>query len=153
MDALDAAQAAGGDARGMQSGAIMIVRPLAGSGGFSDRVIDVRVDDHRAPLAELRRLLKLVRSGQLIQDANRKVTENSLAEAATVAQRAVEMSPENDNAWVAMANIHLRAGRKTQALEAIRRAVELNPGNKRQLPRNTNFQSLSSDPAFLAIIK
>jgi uncharacterized Ntn-hydrolase superfamily protein len=153
MDALDAAQAAGGDARGMQSAAIAIVRPLAGSGGFSDRVIDVRVDDHRAPLAELRRLLKLVRSGQLIQDANRKITENNLAEATTVAQRAVEMSPENDNAWVAMANIHLRAGRKTQALEAIRRAVELNPGNKRQLPRNTNFQSLTSDPAFLAIIK
>ena len=153
MDALDAAQAAGGDARGMQSGAITIVRPLAGSGGFSDRVIDVRVDDHRTPLAELRRLLELVRSGQLIQDANRKVTENNLAEAAAVAQRAVEMSPENDNAWVAIASIHLRAGRKTQALEAIRRAVELNPGNKRQLPRNTNFQSLSGDPAFLAIVK
>jgi uncharacterized Ntn-hydrolase superfamily protein len=153
MDALDAAQAAGGDARGMQSGAITIVRPLAGSGGFSDRVVDVRVDDHRAPLPELRRLLKMVRSGQLIQDANRKVTENNLAEATTIAQRAVDMSPENDNAWVAIANIHLRAGRKTQALEAIRRAVELNPGNKRQLPRNSNFQSLASDAAFLAIVK
>jgi CubicO group peptidase (beta-lactamase class C family)/uncharacterized Ntn-hydrolase superfamily protein len=153
MDALDAAQAAGGDARGMQSGAIVIVRPLAGSGGFSDRLIDVRVDDHRTPLAELRRLLKMVRSGQLIQDANRKVTENNLAEATTMAQRAVEMSPENDNAWVAIANIHLRAGRRTQALEAIRRAVELNPGNKRQLPRNANFQSLASDAAFLAIVK
>jgi uncharacterized Ntn-hydrolase superfamily protein len=153
MDALDAAQAAGGDARGMQSGAVTIVRPLAGSGGFSDRVVDVRVDDHRTPLSELRRLLKLVRSGQLIQDGNRKVTENNLAEAAAIVQRAVDMSPENDNAWVAIANIHLRAGRKTQALEAIRRAVELNPGNKRQLPKNTNFQSLASDPAFLAIIK
>ena len=153
MDALDAAQGAGGDARGMQSGAIVIVRPLAGSGGFSDRVIDVRVDDHRTPLVELRRLLKMVRSGQLIQDANRMVTENNLVEATTIAQRAVEMSPENDNAWVAIANIHLRAGRRTQALEAIRRAVELNPGNKRQLPRNANFQSLVSDKAFLAIVK
>jgi uncharacterized Ntn-hydrolase superfamily protein len=153
MDALDAAQAAGGDARGMQSGALTIVRPLAGSGGFSDRVIDVRVDDHRAPLTELRRLLKMVRSGQLIQDANRKVTENNLAEATTIAQRAVETSPENDNAWVAIANIHLRAGRKQDALDAIRRAVELNAGNKRQLPRNANFKSLASDAAFLAIIK
>lgn len=89
----------------------------------------------------------------MIQDANRKVTDNNLPEATTIAQRAVEMSPENDNAWVAIANIHLRAGRKTQALEAIRRAVELNPGNKRQLPRNQNFQSLASDAAFLAIVK
>ncbi len=84
MDALDAAQAAGGDARGMQSGALVIVRPLAGSGGFSDRVIDIRVDDHKTPLVELRRLLKMVRSGQLITDANRKVTEGNLAAATEI---------------------------------------------------------------------
>ena len=45
MDALDAAQAAGGDARGMQSGAILVVAPRV-NGGFSDRVVDIRVDDH-----------------------------------------------------------------------------------------------------------
>ena len=153
MDALDAAQAAGGDARGMQSGALVIVKPLAGSAGFSDRVVDIRVDDHKTPLAELRRLLKMVRSGQLITDANRKVTEGDLAAATTMAQKACELSPENDNAWVALANIHLRAGRKPAALDAIRKAVELNPGNKRQLPKNTNFASLTSDPAFLQIVK
>ena len=87
MDALDAAQAAGGDARGMQSGALVIVRPLAGSGGFSDRVIDIRVHNHKAPLVELRRLLKMVRSGQLITDANRKVTEGDLAAATDIAKR------------------------------------------------------------------
>jgi uncharacterized Ntn-hydrolase superfamily protein len=152
MDALDAAQAAGGDARGMQSGALVIVRPLAGSGGFSDRAIDIRVDDHKTPLVELRRLLKMVRSGQLITDANRKVTEGNLAAATELAQKACELSPENDNAWVAIANIHLRADRKPAALDAIRKAVELNPGNKRQLPRNTNFASLVSDPAFTQIV-
>jgi uncharacterized Ntn-hydrolase superfamily protein len=152
MDALDAAQAAGGDARGMQSGALVIVRPLAGSGGFSDRVIDIRVDDHKTPLVELRRLLKMVRSGQLITDANREVTEGNLAAATESAQKACELSPENDNAWVAIANIHLRAGRKPAALEAIRQAVELNPGNKRQLPKNANFASLVSDPAFTQIV-
>src|SRR5215510_4871578 len=50
MDALDAAQAAGGDARGMQSAAMIITRALGGAGGFSDRVIDIRVDDSRQPL-------------------------------------------------------------------------------------------------------
>jgi uncharacterized Ntn-hydrolase superfamily protein len=153
MDALDAAQAAGGDARGMQSGALVIVKPLAGSAGFSDRVIDIRVDDHKTPLAELRRLLKMVRSGQLITDANRKVTEGDLAAATTTAQKACELSPENDNAWVALANVHLRAGRKPAALDALRKAVELNPGNKRQLPKNSNFASLAADPAFLQIVK
>lgn len=153
LDALDAAQAAGGDARGMQSAALAIARPLGGSAGFSDRVIDIRVDDHRAPLVELRRLLRLVRSGQLIQDANRRLGENRLAEAAALADKACALSPENDNAWVTLANIHLRAGRRQAALEALAKAVSLNPGNKRQLPRNKNFAALADDPAFVALVK
>ena len=61
MDALDAAQAAGGDARGMQSAAMVVTRALGGTSGFSDRVIDIRVDDSRTPLVDLRRLLSLTR--------------------------------------------------------------------------------------------
>jgi uncharacterized Ntn-hydrolase superfamily protein len=152
LAALDAGQAAGGDARGMQSGAIVVVKPLAGSGGFSDRVIDIRVDDHKTPLAELRRLLNMVRSGQLITEANQKATAGDLAAATATATKATELSPENDNTWVALASIHLKAGRKPQALDAIRRAVELNPGNRRQLPKNTNFSSIASDPEFRKIV-
>jgi uncharacterized Ntn-hydrolase superfamily protein len=148
LAALDAAQAAGGDARGMQSGALVIVSPLAGSGGFSDRAIDIRVDDHRAPLVELRRLLNMVRSGQLITTANRSAGEGNLAAAIESAQKATEVSPENDNAWVALASVHLRAGRNADALDALRKAVDLNPANKRQLPRNRNFEALLGDPAF-----
>jgi uncharacterized Ntn-hydrolase superfamily protein len=148
LAALDAAQAAGGDARGMQSGALVIVSPLAGSGGFSDRVVDIRVDDHRAPLVELRRLLNMVRSGQLITAANRIAVEGNLPAATESAQKATEISPENDNAWVALASVHLRAGRKAAALDALRKAVDLNPANKRQLPRNQNFEALLADPAF-----
>lgn len=60
LDALDAAQAAGGDRRGMQSAALLILRPLALQ-GFSDVALDLRVDEHTQPLAELRRILTLVR--------------------------------------------------------------------------------------------
>lgn len=148
LAALDAAQAAGGDARGMQSGAIVVVRPLAGSGGFSDRVIDIRVDDHRTPLAELRRLLNMVRSGQLLSEANRKATDGDFAAATDTGLKATALSPENDNAWVALASIHLRAGRKPAALDALRKAIELNPANRRQLPRNRNFEALHADPEF-----
>src|SRR5262249_42865302 len=54
LAALDAAQASGGDARGTQAAALVVAKPLAGAGGFGDRVVDLRVDDHRAPLVELR---------------------------------------------------------------------------------------------------
>ena len=148
MGALDAAQAAGGDARGMQSGAIVIARALAGSGGFSDRVLDIRVDDHKTPLLELRRLLKLWRSGQILSDANRRLTEGDVAGAVATAQKATELSPENDNAWVALAHMRLRAGQQAAAVEALRKAVELNPTNARRLPLNENFKPLRDHPEF-----
>src|SRR5262245_59380290 len=57
--ALAAGQAAGGDSRGQQSAAVLVVRPGGGYGGLSDRLLDLRVDDHQAPIDELRRLLDL----------------------------------------------------------------------------------------------
>ncbi len=152
LSALDAAQAAGGDARGMQSAALVIVRPLAGSGGFGDRVIDLRVDDHRTPLGELRRLLQMARSNQLVSEANRRLGAADAVRAVDIAAKATTLSPENDNAWIALAAIHLQAGRKDAALTALGRAIELNPANRRQLPRNKNFAALHADPAFLRLV-
>jgi uncharacterized Ntn-hydrolase superfamily protein len=57
--ALQAGQRAGGDRRGQQSASLLIVKPEGGYGGFADRLIDLRVDDHPAPIDELARLLKL----------------------------------------------------------------------------------------------
>lgn len=57
--ALDAAQAAGGDSRGKQSAALLVVKEKGGYGGFNDRYVDLRVDDHPEPIKELARLLKL----------------------------------------------------------------------------------------------
>lgn len=57
--ALEAAQTAGGDRRGQQSAAMVVVRPAGGYGGNHDRWLDLRVDDHPRPIEELRRLLEL----------------------------------------------------------------------------------------------
>lgn len=59
MAALEAAEAAGGDKRGKQSAAILIVRKGAGPNGFGDRALDLRVDDHQEPIPELARVLAL----------------------------------------------------------------------------------------------
>lgn len=59
LTALAAGQAAGGDSRGMQSAALLIVREGGGYGGRNDRAIDLRVDDHPSPIAELRRIYDL----------------------------------------------------------------------------------------------
>jgi len=57
--ALRAGQAAGGDRRGKQSAALCIAKPGGGYGGFNDRYVDVRVDDHPDPIEELARILDL----------------------------------------------------------------------------------------------
>jgi uncharacterized Ntn-hydrolase superfamily protein len=59
LDCLDAAQAAGGDSRGQQSAALLVVQKDGGYAGLSDALYDLRVDDAERPLAELRRLYLL----------------------------------------------------------------------------------------------
>jgi uncharacterized Ntn-hydrolase superfamily protein len=59
LAALAAGQAAGGDSRGMQAAALLVVRAAGGYAGFNDRYVDLRVDDHPYPIAELRRILDL----------------------------------------------------------------------------------------------
>ena len=56
LDCLDAAQAAGGDRRGQQSAALLVVEQDGGYAGLSNEVVDLRVDEHERPLEELRRI-------------------------------------------------------------------------------------------------
>jgi uncharacterized Ntn-hydrolase superfamily protein len=56
LDCLDAAQAAGGDSRGQQSAALLVVEKDGGYASLSDVLVDLRVDDHDRPLEELRRI-------------------------------------------------------------------------------------------------
>ena len=57
--ALAAGQAAGGDRRGKQSAAMLVVRPEGGYGGYNDRYLDLRVDDDPAPIERLKALVDL----------------------------------------------------------------------------------------------
>jgi len=59
VQVLSAGQAAGGDRRGQQSAALLVVREKGGYEGFNDRYVDLRVDDHPAPIEELKRVLRV----------------------------------------------------------------------------------------------
>jgi len=59
LGALDAGQVAGGDSRGEQSAALLVVREGGGYGGDNDRIVDLRVDDHPEPIGELIRIRDL----------------------------------------------------------------------------------------------
>ena len=72
---LTAGQKAGGDRRGQQSAALLVVRKRGGYGGFNDRWIDVRVDDHPAPIEELIRVFNLYDVTLLNREDPRDVVE------------------------------------------------------------------------------
>jgi uncharacterized Ntn-hydrolase superfamily protein len=148
LAALEAGQAAGGDARGTQAGSIVVAKALAGAAGFGDRVVDIRVDDSRAPIPELRRLLNVLRSQQLATEATNKLRAGDIETALKAAQAATDKAPENDTGWVALASVHAKAGRTSAALDAVRRAIDANPGNRRQLPKNALLEPLRADPEF-----
>jgi uncharacterized Ntn-hydrolase superfamily protein len=59
MAALEAGEKAGGDKRGKQSAALLVVRDKGGPNAMGDRYLDFRVDDHKEPIQELARILAL----------------------------------------------------------------------------------------------
>jgi uncharacterized Ntn-hydrolase superfamily protein len=132
----------------VQAAAQMIVKPLAGAAGFSDRVIDLRVDDHRAPIPELHRLLNVLRGVEKITEATTQLRNNQAAEALRTALAARDLAPGSDYVWVGLGFIYMALGRKAECFEALRKAVELNPANKSQLPRNVVFEPLRSEAEF-----
>ncbi|MGH9387781.1 MAG: DUF1028 domain-containing protein [Vicinamibacterales bacterium] len=147
LEALWAGQQAGGDKRGTESAALWILKPLS-QAGYGDRQLDLRVDESKAPIPELRRILTAVRSQESIGDANRLMTKGDLQGALKIVQDARDKSPEMDIVWVALANIHLRMNAKGEALKEVAKAIDLNPANKRQLPLNPNFKALLDDAEF-----
>ena len=96
LAALDAADAAGGDVRGRQSAAIVIVkatgtgRPWVGA----DRTFDLRVDDHPEPLKELRRLVRLQRAYAHANRGDELMTEKKVDQALEEYKAASRLAPE-----------------------------------------------------------
>ena len=94
MQALEAAQAAGGDIRGRQSAAMVVVKAKSTGKPWADRVIDLRVEDSPEPLKELRRLITLRRAYNLEDAGDNLTVEKKSAEAAEAYAAAARLAPD-----------------------------------------------------------
>ncbi len=94
LAALDAAQAEGGDIRGRQSAALIVVHGKSSGEPWKDRIVDLRVDDHPEPLAELRRLLNLHRAYEEMNQGDDAVAANDVPAAVRHYTRASELAPD-----------------------------------------------------------
>ncbi|MGM0580422.1 MAG: DUF1028 domain-containing protein [Bacteroidota bacterium] len=92
---LKAAQAEGGDIRGKQSAALLIVKGEATDEPWNDKVLDLRVDDHENPISELDRLVKVFRAYEHMNQGDLYVEEGAMQEAMNEYNAAMEMFPEN----------------------------------------------------------
>ncbi len=123
LAALDGAEAAGGDVRGRQSAALVVV-PAVGE-PWRTR-FDVRVEDHADPLGELRRLVRLARAYEMAGQADELAAEGAHAQATRLYLAAAELAPEADEltfwAGLGAAAEDLDAG-----VELVRRAAAVKP--------------------------
>jgi uncharacterized Ntn-hydrolase superfamily protein len=96
LAALDAAEAVGGDIRGRQSAAILIVKPTSSGKPWAgaDRLFDLRVDDQPAPLVELRRLVRLQRAYTRANRGDELMSERKVEAALKEYAAAAEIAPE-----------------------------------------------------------
>jgi uncharacterized Ntn-hydrolase superfamily protein len=132
LAALDAAEAAGGDARGRQSSAILVV-PRQGVSW--EAVVSLRVEDDANPLGELRRLLHLHDAYALASEADARVGDGHHAEASALYQRASELAPENHELlfWAGLGAA--QTGDLDTAVTRVRGAIEMHPGWRELLGR------------------
>jgi len=93
--ALEAAEKAGGDIRGKQSAALLVVRAKSTGKVWEDRLIDIRVDDSPLPLPELRRLLKVHQAYDHMNNGDLAVEKNDMDLAMKEYSSAMKMFPDN----------------------------------------------------------
>jgi uncharacterized Ntn-hydrolase superfamily protein len=145
MAALEGGQAAGGDTRGMQSGGILVVKPLApGSTSTVERIVDIRVDDAKDPFVELRRLLNITMGvpGQLTTRSEALAKEGKFAEAIAEQKKALAINPHSDRLLYSLAQRHAQAGELLTALGPLGEALTMHPALEKQAAEDPLFEKM-----------
>jgi uncharacterized Ntn-hydrolase superfamily protein len=151
LRALEAGQAAGGDARGRQSAALLVVREGGGYGGYNDRYCDLRVDDHAQPIVELRRIFGIWKVDALILEGYRRCEEGDWDGAFAAGREAVGLAPLSGEPYYHLACYLSKAGRREEALAELDAAVRRDAALGVRARQDPDFKPHWQDPEFLGI--
>jgi uncharacterized Ntn-hydrolase superfamily protein len=124
LAALDAAQEVGGDIRGEQSAAMIIVSGKRSGLWWKDRLLDLRVEDHPHPLQELRRLLRVHDAYKHEDRGDAFIAEKNLPAALKEYEAAAQLAPENDELLFWYAVGVYTAGDEKRALELFKQVFK-----------------------------
>jgi uncharacterized Ntn-hydrolase superfamily protein len=125
--ALEAAQAVGGDIRGKQSAAMLIVKAESTGRPWADRVLELRIEDHPTPIRELKRLLKVHRGYQHMTAGDVAIEHNDLERAMIEYGEAVKLLPDNVEVQYWAAVTLATNGKLEQALPMFRSVFAADP--------------------------
>jgi uncharacterized Ntn-hydrolase superfamily protein len=149
LAALDAAQSAGGDIRGKQSAALIVVSGKPTGKPWADRVFDLRVDDHAEPLKELRRLVNLQRAYNHMNAGDLAVEKKDNEGALREYSAAERLVPDNAEMiyWHAVALVNM--GRVDEALPLFRRVFKIDKNWMELTPRLVKSGLITDDPKLI----
>jgi uncharacterized Ntn-hydrolase superfamily protein len=143
----------GGDSRGKQSAAMLVVKDKAGYGGYTDRAIDIRVDDHPEPFIELGRLLEYAKMNYYWNEAWTLYTNKEYAGALPLMKQTAELAPENPEVLYDLVVIETSAGEYDAAIAVLRKTLQLNPKLKQQAKNDKALDSLRDNKDFQSLIE
>ena len=152
LAALEAAQTAGGDIRGKQAAAILVVDAVGTGLPWQGRLVDLRVEDHPEPLKELRRLLTLQKAYDHMNAGDAYMTEGSIDQALAEYREAEKLVPDNLEMQYWHAVTLAGAGRVDEALPIFKKVFEKDPNWIELTKRLPGVDLLPGDPAVLGRI-
>lgn len=152
LAALEAAENAGGDVRGRQSAALLVVRGKSTGKIWEDKLIDLRIDDNPEPLIELKRLLKVHRAYEHMNNGDLAVEKNDMEKAMLEYSTAMKMFPNNLEMkyWTAIALVN--KGKMDEALPMLKNIFTKDKNWKELTPRLIPNGLLNVDEQQLAEI-
>ena len=149
MLALEAAEIEGGDIRGKQSAAMLIVSGNPTGIAWKDIVLDLRVDDHAEPLNELRRLIRIHRAYQHANRGDHFLEKDSIEKALIEYEKASEFYPENPELPYWAAITMASKGNLNKALPIFLDVFKREPRLRTLTPRLVNSGLLPNDKQML----
>ncbi len=153
LAALEAAQKAGGDIRGQQSAAIVIVKGKRSNRPWADRVMDLRVEDSPKPIAELRRLVTLWRAYRNVDEGDAFMAEGNIEDAMKSYTEAARLAPGNDEILFWQAATLWKLGREKEASPIFKKVFARDRKWADLVPRLVPAGLLDDDPASLKRIQ
>ncbi len=149
MAALEAAENEGGDIRGKQSAAIIVVNGKSSGAWWKDRIYDLRVEDNAAPLVELKRLIRLNKAYNFMNKGDELLTENKVEEAMKSYTRAMEMYPDNAEMVFWPAVTLASTGKVEESLPLFKKVFAIDQNWAVLVPRLPQVGQLPKDEALL----